>query len=60
MQSENILEMDGREGSFLVRPSTTKDMYTLSVFTRSGGLVSTRSLYAVYYVGINKEIFKVV
>jgi len=36
-QSEDMLEADGREGGFLVRPSTTKDMYTLSVFTRSGG-----------------------
>jgi len=38
-QSEDILEADGREGGFLVRPSTQKEMYTLSVFTRSGGWV---------------------
>ena len=36
-QSEDVLEIDGREGSYLVRPSSQKQMYTLSVFTRSAG-----------------------
>lgn len=40
VQSEDVLQADGREGVFLVRDSSQKDMYTLSVFTRSGGMDS--------------------
>lgn len=40
VQSEDVLQADGREGVFLVRDSSQKDMYTLSVFTRSGGYVT--------------------
>jgi hypothetical protein len=41
-QSEDLLIDDGREGVFLVRESSQKDMYTLSVFTRASGTVGDR------------------
>lgn len=37
-QSEEILQGDGREGVFLVRESSQKEMYTLSVFTKCAGI----------------------
>lgn len=52
-QSEEILQSDGREGVFLVRESSQKDTYTLSVFTKSAGL--DQGLVKHYHIKINAE-----
>jgi len=52
-QSEDVLIADGREGVFLVRESSQKNMYTLSVFTRSCGVES--GIVKHYHIKLNAD-----
>ena len=36
-QSETLIENDGREGCFMVRDSSQKGVYTLSIFSKASG-----------------------
>lgn len=53
LQSESILENDGSEGCFMVRDSSQKGVYTLSIYVKTPG--STEGHTKHYHIKQNKE-----